>query len=70
MEINTINLQNLIESDFEGNYKLFANAINLNSTTVYRVLTGRSNPGQKFIANLMLLCKKKKYDFDKYIFLN
>lgn len=70
MKINAERLRNLIENDFEGNYKLFAGAIEVNSTTVYRVLTGRSNPGEKFISNFMSLCKKKEYDFENYIFLN
>ena len=51
LEIST---RNLIKSDFEGNYKLFANAINLNSTAVYRALTGRLNPGRKFIVNWLV----------------
>lgn len=70
MKINVEELQNLIKNDFQGNYKLFADEVAVNSTTVYRILTKRSNPGEKFISNFMLLCKKKKYNFEKYIFLN
>jgi len=70
LKINVLELQNLIESDFNGNYKLFAHNIKVNSSTVYRVLTGKSNAGIKFITNFMALCKKKKYDFENYIFLN
>ncbi|MCT8978688.1 hypothetical protein N4T77_19030 [Clostridium sp. CX1] len=70
MKINIKELESLIKNDFQGNYKLFANEISVNSTTVYRILTGRANPGEKFISKFMLLCKDRQYNFEKYIFLN
>ncbi|QCH28511.1 hypothetical protein [Clostridium tyrobutyricum] len=70
MKINIPKLQALIKNDFGGDYKLFADNIKVNSTTVYRILTGKSNAGIKFIANFMTLCKNKDYKFETYIFLN
>lgn len=70
LKINISKLQALIKNDFHGDYRLFADNINVNSTTVYRILTGKSNAGIKFITNFMSLCKNKKYKFDDFIFLN
>lgn len=70
LKINIEELKKLIKDDFQGNYRLLATKLNVNSSTVYRVLTGRSNPGGKFISNFMSLCKDKNYNFENYIFLN
>ncbi|QLY78068.1 hypothetical protein [Clostridium intestinale] len=69
MKFNINKLSTVINEDFSGNYKAFATEINVNSTTVYRILTGRSNAGEKFIANFMLFCNSKKYKFEDFIFL-
>jgi hypothetical protein len=68
IKLNVELISELIKEDFQGNYKDFAKAINVNSVTVYRILTNRSNAGEKFISNFMAYCKNKQYEIEQYFF--
>jgi predicted transcriptional regulator len=66
INLNINQLTGLIDKDFNGKYKEFAKAVNVNYVTIYRIVTGRSNPGEKFISNFIDYCKKKKYLIEKF----
>lgn len=69
MNFKKVEIEELIGQRHNGNYRDFAIAIGLNYVTVYRVLTGRRLPGNKFIAAFMAYCKLYGLDFNHYIFL-
>lgn len=68
IKINVNLILELINKEFQGNYKSFAREINVNSVTVYRILTERSNAGVKFISNFMKFCRKRGEKIDKFFF--
>lgn len=63
-------LKEFIDKNHNGNYKDFAKAVNVNSITVWRILNGKSNAGEKFLTNLMLYCKKHGYSYEYFFELS
>lgn len=70
MNLNIQSLKNIINNNFSGDYKKFAEALNINYVTAYRVLTRKGNPGSKFISNFIGYCKKSGLNFEDYIFFS
>lgn len=66
MGLNIKALKDFIDKNFNGNYKDFAKAININSITVWRILNRKSKAGEKFLTNLMLYCKKYGYSYEYF----
>ncbi len=69
MKINVKALNDFIEANFSGDYKKFAEALKINSVTLWRVLNNKSNAGEKFLTSLMLYCKMNGHEFE-YFFTN
>ena len=60
---------NLIETKFNGNYHECARALNINSSTVWRVAKGSSSAGLKMLTKLMQYCNSNNLNYKEFIFL-
>jgi len=66
MKIDIKVLREFINISYKGDYKKFAEALKLDSVTVWRVLKNKGNAGEKFITSLMLYCKTHGLEYDYF----
>lgn len=57
----------LIKENFEDDYKSFATFIEIDPSTVKRVISGKANGSTKFFSGLMGYCNQNDLDFDYYL---
>lgn len=67
LKVDIEKINSLIRERFEDDYKGFAADVNLDPSTVYRVITGRTNGGTKFFNGLMGYCNQHGLEFDDYL---
>jgi hypothetical protein len=69
MHLNREVFLEFIQDNFQGSLYKCAEALNLCPTTVWRVASGRTNAGLKFLANLRRYCvENNKLDYYGIIF--
>jgi len=59
----------LLEKDFQGNCAKCARALNVNTSTVCRVINGNSKGGIKLLTKLMQYCKSNDISYEDIIFI-
>lgn len=70
MRANVPAITKLIEDNFDGSKKKFAEAIGVERSFVSTVIHGNGKgAGAKFFGGVMRYCEKEGMDFKKYIFL-
>lgn len=69
MYINVEKFKNLIINEFDNNLHQCARALDINPSTICRIVNSNSNGGTKFFGNFMNYCKTNGLDFNEFIFL-
>ena len=69
MKPNIEKIKTLIKEQFCNDYRVMAKAIGVDTTTIYRVITKRTNGGTKFFSGLIKYCETNKLSYKDYIFL-
>ncbi len=67
MLINTQAIYSLIGMRFRGNVSAFSRALGLNYSTVWRVLTRKTNGLGKFVPSLSAYCKTNGLCLSDYV---
>lgn len=71
MQINILELQTLIDSEFCGNQKAFSNVLNIDRTYLNKILKNEGKgAGIKFCEAIMKYCNENNKDYEKYIFFD
>jgi len=70
MNIKREGFLELLEKNFEGNCAKCARAINVNTSTVCRIINGNSKGGLQVVTKLMQYCKKNGVNYEKVIFFD
>lgn len=63
MKLNMDNLLKFIDSRFEGNITQTAKALDLNASTLSRLIAGKTKPGKKVYEAIIEYCKKHNIDY-------
>lgn len=69
MKLNVLEMKNLMDSNYNGNYHAFARATGVNVSLLYRILNGTANAGLKTINQIIHYLKDQDLDIKTYIFL-
>lgn len=67
MNLNMDSFKQFIKDEFGGVSTVAAKELNLNTSTVTRVLANKISPGLKFYGELIKYCKKKDIDYTRII---
>lgn len=59
----------LVKTKFANNYHECARCLDVDVSTVSRVINGNNNAGTKFLGGLMAYCANNSLSFESYIFL-
>lgn len=69
VKINDAEFRNLVDICFKGNITQTAKALDLNASTLSRIMAGKSKPGQKVYEAIIEYCKKNNIDYSKIILI-
>lgn len=69
MNISTEDFIKFVDSNFSGSCYKCAKALNVEPSTVWRVLNGRNSAGIKLLTSIMQYCNSNRLDYNDYIFL-
>lgn len=67
MILNKVGLRNLMDIKFKGNITQTAKALDLNASTLSRIMADKSKPGQKVFEAIIEYCKKHNIDYSDII---
>lgn len=70
MIINRESFTKLVTDNFKDNYHECAKTLNVDVSTVSRVINGNSKGGSKFFGSLMQYCNDNHLNFNEFIFLD
>ena len=69
MKPNVEKIKILIKERFCNDYRMMAKTIGVDTTTIYRIITKRTNGGTKFFSGLISYCETNELNYEDYIFL-
>lgn len=71
MQINILELQTLIKTEFHGNQKAFSKVLSIDRTYLNKILKNDGKgAGIKFCEAIMKYCNENNKDYERYIFFN
>ncbi|QCR33166.1 transcriptional regulator [Lysinibacillus sp. SGAir0095] len=70
MYLNKSKLIELMNRQFEGKYRQFARALNVEVSQLHRIINSDSQAGIIFLGKLYKYCKSNKIPFEQFIFFS
>lgn len=70
MYLDKMKLMEYMNEHFDGNYRKFARALNVEVAQLHRILNSEAQAGTVFLGRLHLFCTKNNVDFNEFIFFD
>ncbi len=67
MILNKVEFEKLLNEKFEKNYTRCSEALNINVSTISRIMSNENKPGTKFFTNLVNYCNKNNLNYNNFI---